>query len=57
MMNILTICVPISMLIGFIAGAVVMRYGIGLGNKLTINSKDDIPLDDNSTGTTQEFTE
>ena len=42
---------------GIIAGAVLMRYGIGLGNKLTISSRDDIPINEEIISIDQEATE
>ncbi len=61
MTNMTMICLLISgsvlVLAGLIAGAVLMRYGIGLGNKLTISSKDDIPIDEEVLSIEQENTE
>ena len=42
---------------GIIVGAVLMRYGIGLGNKLTISSRDDIPINEEIISIDQEATE
>ena len=42
---------------GVFTGMIVMRCGIGLGNKLTISSKDDIPIDEEITTIDQENTE
>ena len=42
---------------GLIVGAVLMRYGIGLGNKLTISSRDDIPINEEIISIDQEATE
>lgn len=47
----------VLVLVGIVAGAALMRYGVGLGNKLTITSKEDIPIDDNTKSLTQEYTE
>jgi len=44
-------------LVGLVAGAVLMRYGIGLGNQLTINSKDGISINEEIIATEQESTE
>ncbi len=57
MMMSLLISGGLLVLVGLIAGAVLMRYGIGLGNRLTINSRDDIPIDEEIIATKQENTE
>ena len=44
-------------LIGMIAGAMLMRYGVGLGNRLTLSSKDEIQLDEEIITIDQENTE
>ena len=46
MMISLLISGGLLVLAGLVAGAVLMRYGIGLGNRITINSRDDIPIDE-----------
>ena len=44
-------------LTGAIAGAVFMRYGIGLGNKLTLSGKEEVPIDEEIISIDQEMTE
>ena len=44
-------------LVGCIAGAILMRVGIGLGNKLTLSSKDEIPIDEEIIQINQDMTE
>lgn len=55
------ICLLISggalVITGLIIGTILMRYGVGLGNRLTLSSKDDIPIDEEIIGTSQEYTE
>ena len=46
-----------GVLAGVVAGAIAVIYGIRLGNKLTITSREDIPLDDDSRTIEQEHTE
>jgi hypothetical protein len=41
---------------GVITGVALVRYGMSLGTKLYIQSKDDIPLDDKPKPIDQEFT-
>ncbi|KKL87868.1 hypothetical protein LCGC14_1930420 [marine sediment metagenome] len=57
MMIFLLISGSVLVLAGLVAGAILMRYGIGLGNKLTISSKDDIPIDEEIISIDQENTE
>ena len=61
MTNMSTIILLISggvlILIGMVAGAMLMRYGVGLGNRLTLSSKDEIPLDEEIITIDQESTE
>jgi len=33
-------------LVGALTGAAIMRYGIGLGNRLSISSVEEIPIDE-----------
>ena len=56
-MIILLISGGVLILIGMIAGAMLMRYGVGLGNRLTLSTKDEIPLDEEIITIEQENTE
>lgn len=44
-------------LFGMITGAVLMKYGITLGNNLTLSSREEIPLGEEIITTNQEMTE
>ena len=57
MMISLLISGGLLVLAGLVAGAVLMRYGIGLGNRITINSRNDIPIDEEVIPMDQENTD
>jgi len=42
---------------GMIIGTMIMRYGIGIGNKITLNSINETPFDEEIISTEQEITE
>ena len=50
------IIIGCSMIVAMIVGACLVRYGIGLGQKLTIASQNDMPIDKKMPEIMQEFT-
>ena len=49
-----TIITLISFALGVLVGACLIRWGISLGNRLTISAKEEIPLDEEVISITQE---
>ena len=57
MMILLLISGGALVVVGMATGAILIRYGIGIGNKITFNALNDTPLNEEIITITQENTE
>ena len=47
----------VLVIVGIIVGTAILRYGIGIGNKITLDSMNDTPFNEEIISTEQEITE